>query len=374
MARRLSDWAAAQSSGWFRISDAAPVTIETLTERRLNRALLARQGLLEPFRTSLVDVLERVGGIQTQYAPSGYTGLWTRMADFERTNLTRALESREAIQATLMRMTIHTVSARDYWPMAVAVRDSRRDWFRRVNRRAMAEIDVEAHAAEVRRELDQGPLKLAELTRRLTARGLPDVPIGWVSLWLDLVRVPPCGTWERRRADLYGLADQWIKPPERLTFEDATDLLVRRYLEAFGPAHLPDIVSWAGIPSPIAHAATERLGVLLYRDEHRKKLIDLPGAPLPSEDTTAPVRFLPTWDATLLVHARRTQILPEKYRSLVFNTKMPQSVGTFLVDGQVRGSWRFESGHVSVQPFEALSKQVTREVDQEAERLTAFHA
>ena len=52
----------------------------------------------------------------------------------------------------------------------------------------------------------------------------------------------------------------------------------------------------------------------------------------------APSRFLPVWDATLLVHARRTLILPEEFRSRVFNTKTPHSVNTFLLDGQVAGT------------------------------------
>lgn len=64
----------------------------TLIQRRLNRALLARQLLPERSRLSLPEVLEQVGGLQTQYAPSGYIGLWSRMADFERAALTRALE------------------------------------------------------------------------------------------------------------------------------------------------------------------------------------------------------------------------------------------------------------------------------------------
>ena len=108
--------------------------------------------------------------------------------------------------------------------------------------------------------------------------------------------------------------------------------------------------------------------------ETRKKLVDLPGLPLPPEDMSAPVRFLPTWDATLLVHARRTQILPEQYRPLVFNTKTPHSVGTFLVDGQVCGSWRHEAGSVVVKPFGNLSRGARRDVDKEASRLAAFHA
>ena len=36
-----------------------------------------------------------------------------------------------------------------------------------------------------------------------------------VGLWIDLVRVPPSGTWERRRADLYAAAEDWVGPPPR---------------------------------------------------------------------------------------------------------------------------------------------------------------
>jgi hypothetical protein len=349
------------------------LTTETLTERRLNRALLARQLLLERADLAVPEVLERVGGIQTQYAPSAYIGLWSRMADFERSSLTRALEDRSAVQATLMRMTIHTVSAGDFWPMALAIRPSRREWFARVNRRQMTGVNMERAAAEVRQELADGPLKLADLNRRLAARGLTEVPIGWIGLWLDLVRVPPAGTWESRRADVYGLADQWLPPPEELSPEAATDHVVRRYLAAFGPAYPADVAQWAGLPATDVHAASERIGAVMYRDEQRKKLIDLPNAPLPPEDTPAPVRFLPTWDATLLVHARRTQILPEKYRPLVFNTRTPHSVGTFLVDGQVAGSWRFDK-KLELKPFAPLSASTNRQLKEEAARLSAFHA
>ena len=90
-------------------------------------------------------------------------------------------------------------------------------------------------------------------------------------------------------------------------------------------------------------------------DEDGHELLDVPDAPLPDPETPAPVRFLPTWDATLLVHARRTQILPEEYRPLIFHTKMPPSYPTFLVDGQVAGTWRFEDGDVQLTPFRKLA-------------------
>lgn len=89
-------------------------------------------------------------------------------------------------------------------------------------------------------------------------------------------------------------------------------------------------------------------------------------------ETPAPVRFLPTWDATLLVHARRTQILPERFRSRVFHTKTPHSVPTFRVDAQVAGIWTFEDGRVRTRPFERLATSVRRELAEEGERLAAF--
>jgi hypothetical protein len=187
------------------------------------------------------------------------------------------------------------------------------------------------------------------------------------------VRVPPSGTWEQRRADLYGLADDWLGRPG-VTEAEGLELLVRRYLGGFGPASPKELANWAGLPVTTVRPVMERLAPRRFRDEHGEELLDLPRAPLPHPDTPAPVRFLPTWDATLLAHARRTQILPERHRGLVFNTRTPHSVPTFLVDGAVAGSWRHERGRVRLEPFGPLPRQARAELDEEAERLAAFHA
>jgi hypothetical protein len=118
----------------------------------------------------------------------------------------------------------------------------------------------------------------------------------------------------------------------------------------------------------------ERLPLRRFRDEEGGELLDVPRAPLPDPETPAPVRFLPTWDAVLLVHARRAGILPERYRPHIFPTTMPQSVGTFLVDGSVAGTWRYEDGHVRWEAYERLDRAAAREVVDEAEQLAAFHA
>ena len=338
-----------------------------LTERQLNRALLARQGLLEPFDDPLPRVLERVGGIQAQYAPAMYVGLWSRMRKFERDDLTRALEKRSVVQGTLLRGTIHLVSREDYWPFAVAVRQELHEWFVNVTKGDPPEAELDDAANKVRSALRAGPLRQTEIDELVGRRVR-----GGINMMLDLVRMPPSGTWERRRADLYVDAESWLGPAD-ITVADAQDLLVCRYLNGFGPATPAEIANWAGLPVRSVTAALDRIDHVSYQADDGSGVVDLPDAPIPDSDTPAPVRFLPTWDATLLVHARRARILPEEHRPKVFNTKTPHSVPTFLVDGAVAGSWRYEKGRINITEFERLPRRARRDVEQAAEAVAAFH-
>jgi winged helix DNA-binding protein len=338
-----------------------------LTARELNRALLTRQLLLERERMAIPKALEQVGGLQTQYAPSGYVGLWSRLAAFERDSLTGALERRTVVQATLMRITIHTVSAREYWLFATGLRRARQEWWLRQNKGKVSDRDMRRGADRLRAALADGPKSVAELGD--LAKGF----LGHVGLWVDLVRAPPSGTWERRRADLLALAEDWLGPCD-VSEEEGLDHLVRSYLRGFGPAPLKDVSSWAGLPVTMLKPALERLQPRRFRDEAGKELVDLPRAPLPHPETPAPVRFLPHWDANLLVHARRARILPEQHRARVFSSKNPFSVGTFLVDGGVAGAWWIDKGRIVLEPYERLSRAARHDVEDERERLETFHS
>lgn len=343
--------------------------MRTLSERELNRALLARQLLLERARVPIPDALELMGCLQAQYAPSMYVGLWSRVEGFGRNHLTRALGEREVVQGTLMRVTIHLVSRADYWPLALAVRAARRALWLRSTRHAVSAEDLAASAMVVRERVREGPIRRTDLDQLVGK----DRSIG-VGLWEDLVRVPPSGTWERRRADLYGAAEDWLgPPPPDLTVESATGHLVRRYLRGFGPATAADVAQWGGLRTTDVQGLLDQLGLVRFTTDDGLHLYDLPGAPIPDADTPAPVRFLPTWDASLLVHARRKGIIAKEHRPLVFNTKTPHSVCTFLVDGAVAGTWRYEKGEVRIAPFEPLARTVLDDVEAEAARMAAFH-
>jgi hypothetical protein len=346
------------------------VAERVLSERALNRALLVRQMLLGRRRLRPVEAVERLGGLQTQYAPSGYIGLWSRLECFARADLTRALERRSIVQGTVMRATIHMVSAADYPLFTAGVRDARREWWLRAHRRRIEPATVAEAAARARAVLADAPLRRAELVQRL---GVTSDLWSGIGLWVDLLRAPPSGTWEQRRADLYVAAEDWLDLPDAAG-EAGIAHLVRRYLGGFGPASVRDIAGWAGLPPAAVEEVALRVAPRRFRDERGTALVDLARAPIPDADTPAPVRFLPTWDATLLVHARRTGILPERFRPIIFNTTTPQSMPTFLVDGRVAGSWRHKDGRVVTTPFESLPAGAMREVAAEAERLAAFMA
>jgi hypothetical protein len=266
-----------------------------------------------------------------------------------------------------MRSTIHLVSRREFWLYAVGIRRARREWWMRVTPDRPTERAAEHRAERIREALADGPMTVAELGA--VAAGF----LGDLGVWVELVRVPPSGTWERRRADRLALAEQWVGPCE-VTEDEGLRHLIRAYLRGFGPAPLKDVSSWSGVPVAALTAVVGDLDLVRHRDERGRELLDLPDAPLPGPDTAAPVRFLPHWDANLLVHARRTGVLPEAYRPRVFSTKNPFSVGTILVDGAVAGQWQMREGRLTHELYHPVPATVMRDVRGEAARLEAFHA
>jgi hypothetical protein len=312
-----------------------------------------------------------MGGIQMQYAPSGYIGLWSRMRDFSRSMLTQALEEKVVIQGTLMRGTIHTVSAEDYWPMLAGIRRINREWYSRIAGGALAGIDMDAAVRTTRELLANGPMRFADLAVALGERGVPMPAVKALGFSMDLVRVPPSGTWDARRADLYGLSEWWTDPVD-VSEDDGIEHLVRRYLGAFGPAPARDIASWMGVNVGQMKHVLGRMELVTRRDEDGKAMLDLPDASLPDPDTPAPPRFIGVWEAMLLVHARRSGVLPEEHRPRIFGTKMPHSFNTFLVDGAVAGTWHQAEGEVRLEPFRPLHRADRAAVEEEAHRLSGF--
>ena len=340
-----------------------------LTLRELNRTTLARQLLLRRARLRVAPAIERLAGLQAQWAPSPYVALWSRLHGFRRDDLERALRRDAVVKATLMRATLHLVGARDYPLFFAAVRDAQL---------AMRTRGVEAPPpAAVRRA--QALARERPVTRRDLLRVLghdappnpavdprPSRELHWLLTLARLEHSAETAIWSPARITTFTLRDG------ELPDSDAGRVhLVRRYLAAYGPASRADLAQWSGVPLRELRPALEALALRTFVDETGRELLDLPRAPVLSADAPALVRFLPRWDESLLAYDRRERILPDEYRRAVI-AKNGDFEQTFLVDGFVAGTWRLDGARVVVGPFAPLPLHARRELEDEARHLQAF--
>ena len=339
---------------------------KTLTQRELNRATLERQLLLTRRRLPLLRAIERIAGMQAQWPPAPYVGLWSRLPGFRRESLERAILGGQVVKATLMRSTLHLVSGADYPLFAVALRGMR-TWADAV------EADADKIAGEIRALAVNGPLTIKDALSYIE-REHGHVDIHGRRVWhsvrvrAHLHHAPETALWSSQPQAVYVALDE----PDGVDIDAARTELLRRYLAAFGPATRADLADWSGMcVSDFATAFDALEPLRRFRNEDGKELLDLPRAPLPPADTPAPVRFLPKWDSVLLAFKDRTRVLPEEYRKVVI-AKNGDVAQTFLVDGIVRGTWRLEKKRLLTDPFDPLPRAARAELEEEARRLEAF--
>jgi Winged helix DNA-binding domain len=356
--------------------------------RALNRALLARQGLLRRHDAAAVEVVERIGPIQAQHWPAVAAALWSRTSGFAAGDLYAALHARHLVMGTLLRGTLHVVSARQHPSYAAVVRDSEATAWRRTDAEPAPEVDalradLVAHASSPRTRdelvafveawIDQHrpPVAEAELAFQRGYRWRPLIAS------CGLVRAPAGARWDGARPPAASVAPP--APPSE-SGEDALDAVVRWHLRAFGPAAADDVAAFIGWRTPPVRASLERLAPELFRfeDDRGRAVYDLPDAPRPDPDTPAPVRLLPWFDSALLAYTprHRARILPDEYRDRVYVRANLQWLPTFLVDGLVAGTWSAPAGRreavLALRPFAALPRPVGSELTAEAERLVRF--
>jgi hypothetical protein len=347
----------------------------TMSERAINRAMLARQLLLERHDLEPAQAVERLAGMQGQEPKHPYIGLWTRLTDFESKGLQKAFDDRTVVRATLMRGTLHLFSAKDYLAFRMTLEP--------VLAGAMSVLASRSEGVEpdevvkaAREVLADGPMRFGDIRSALTERfpGLNDRALGYTTRMLvPLVMVPDGSRWGFPANAPFTLSDDWLgkQPAKRAVPEK----LVLRYLAAFGPATPADFQTWSGLQKakPVFDKLAGDLAVL--KGAAGKDLYDVPDAPRPDEETYAPVRYLPEFDNLLLSHAKRSRIIADEHKPAVF-TKNLRVKSTYLVDGMVAGLWAAELKRgiatLRLTPFGKLTKKVLVELEKEGTSLLHF--
>jgi winged helix DNA-binding protein len=353
---------------------------EVLGTRALNRALLQRQLLLRRRRLSVPKAIEHLVGLQAQQPNDPYIGLWTRLDGFRPESLARLISEREAVRTTLMRTTIHLVTARDWLALYPAMRSvhARTVYSSSPDGRSLEGLDIEELLAAGRKLVEERPRTRAELGPLLGERwpGRDTASLARaVNYLLPMAHVPPRGIWGSGGRTTLTTVEAWLgRSPDP---EASADAVVLRYLAAFGPATTADIRTWSGMSGVAEVVERLRQTLRVFRDERGRELFDLPAAPRPDPDTPAPPRFLPEYDNVLLSHADRTRIISNEHRKRL-TTNNGRSAGTVLVDGFVAGTWRIKrdvgTATLSVATLKRLSRKEAAAVTDEGTGLLSFVA
>ncbi len=358
--------------------------LRTLDNRTLNRALLERQLLLRRATRGVADTIEHLVGQQAQIPTTPYVGLWSRLTNFEASDLSSLIERRLAVRASLMRATIHLVTSRDYLALRPLVAPPlEREVLANATygRERLAGIDVEAVIGAGRELTRERPLTAGELAPLLAERWPGRDPAALAHLVRVLmpgVHATPRGLWGQTGAPRLTSIEAWLGPDgmagatarEPLTI----DGLVLRYLAAFGPATPADAMAWSRVPSlgPVFERLRPRLRT--FRDGAGRELFDLEDGPLPESDTPAAPRFLPEYDNVGLGHADRSRIITKD--QMHFLAELRWTVGGLLVDGFFAGTWRVlrerTAASLEIQTFERLAGADRAAVEDEGLRLLEF--
>lgn len=319
---------------------------------------------------ALDEALEHLVGLQAQEPQAPYLGLWSRLDDFQPSELSDLIARRGAVRGALMRATLHLVTAGDWRflrPLisTVLARRFRSSPFGK----AVAGLDLGEVLALGRALLAEQPRTRAELGSHLAARfaGDPTSLAYAVSYLEPLVQVPPRGLWRRSGPARWTTADAWLdrrRPPE-VAAED----LIARYLRAFGPASVQDVQAWSGLTQLSLVIDTRRNRFRSFVDEQGRELLDVQDGLLPDAKAPAPPRFLAPFDNAILAHADRGRIIDREHRGLVTRDRLMR---TFLIDGFVAGAWELDGRTLHVRPFRPLDAGARRALEDEARRVVSF--
>ncbi|WP_035302860.1 winged helix DNA-binding domain-containing protein [Actinokineospora inagensis] len=347
-----------------------------LTRRALNRALLARQFLLERVPLSPLAAITHLVGLQAQAPHPPYIGLWSRLVDFDFAELSTLLTERRVVRMANLRSTIHLVTAADAAGLRAAVQPAADRGFRGLVGRAFDDLDQAAVAEHAAALLAAEPMTATDLGRRLGERW-PDRDPDWLAnlarTRLPLVQVPPRGLWGSSGRARHTPLSTWLGEPAGETMP--VDELVRRYLAAFGPATPADAQTWSGLTG-LREVFERQTDLLVFHDEDGRVLYDLPEAPRPDPDTPAPARLVAAFDNLVLSHADRSRVIADEHRTpVIMGSGNGNVLPTVLVDGVVVGTWSTQRtrgiARLEVRPYVPVAASDRRAVEAEARRLLA---
>ena len=337
-----------------------------LTRRELNRALLARQMLLERQPVSATQALHTLLAVQGQLPRAPFIGLWARTANFAPEDLREAIKARQVVRATMLRGTLHLMLAEDVLAFRTTLRTEMEMTMPAGKRWTQADLEPTLSLAS---EHFQAPASFETLRERIEASGLDDVRFRAYAarLLLPLVQANSDAPYGFDTGGEFVLAESWLG--NNVAAQPDPEALVRRYLAAWGPATPADFAAWSGMKGVARWFEALGADVVLLRDERKRTFYDLRDAPRPAADVPVRPRLLPEFDGVMLGWQDRTRMISADDAKLIANRNL-QVPAVVLVDGFVGGTWKIERkrkvASVTIRTFRPISLDDRQALEEEA--------
>ena len=374
-----------------------PATWDQVAAFRLSRHHLLRRAPAK----DLVAVTGDMAGAQAQLLSAAQTQLWSRVSDLRVADVEQALKKRSLVKAACMRQTLFLVPSRE---LAIFVRGSSRRAEKEIRwtlGKGVPERVITAAIDATLKILDE-PLTRTEIAERVSRtlgvqmrdfkgggwgsnRKLAAVPVGDLAfpvvdlLHLVAARGVVCYGPPRGSEPTFVRADAWIPRWRDVPREQAENLLLRRYLQAFGPATAADFSLWTGMTLREARE-------IWSRKQSSLATVDVQGwnAEIFQEDLEdlsharfeqPLIRILPYFDTYLLGHREREHLVAQEHQARVYRAQ-GWIAPVVLVNGRVKGIWQSvleKSGlRLLVTAFEPFSRQISAGILEEARDLARF--
>jgi uncharacterized protein YcaQ len=344
---------------------------------------LARHHFVGP--ANLSAVCENVCGIQAQVMSAAQVALWARMHQLKRDDIQVALwRDRALVRTSCMRQTLHLLTAKDFPMYIAALRRSRVGAIWRImSKFGVTQREADALNDDVVEALAAGPLTKRQLTGHIAPKVGKHVQAWMERFWnvfrLAVVEGLICYGPVDGQQDTMVRVDHWLPKQKRISEQDAQQLLLRRYLRAYGPATLQDFARWAGFPMPEAKAAWT-----LFQDELCEVDVEGQKGFVLREDlgilkNSASgghiLRLAPSFDPYLLGHVNKNHLLdPVHYKRVYRSSAWISPV--VLLNGRVAGIWssqrRGKQVLLEIEPLANFSKSMKALLAVEAASLGEF--
>jgi DNA glycosylase AlkZ-like len=308
-------------------------------------------------QAAVVELVGRVGPIQSQMARSPFVTVSSRLPGATRTAVAAAYESLEIVRGSSLRGTVHTSVRAQHRVLDAVTRHAMANGWRRalrLDRSSTADVQagIEDFAAdgwrtpEELREHLVGWLAEHEGKSAADAAATSGVGRAFAHVHSGLIRRPlGAGAWDRQSAPGYRTASAALGETARDDLDPAGALvaLTRQHLRAFGPANRRDVAWWTGEGLTAVDAALAALADELTQRPGPDGQLFYDLAELPAGSSAElGVRLLPEYDAVVVGYdpTSRDRFLDPDHLPQIWASANGVFSAGVLAEGRLVAAWK----------------------------------